>query len=103
MPPVDRCYLLLECDSDGVRPAVSTHLSKYPELVATPVGTDSERLTDRALAITDDLLGATARLVQRLHRTVHERRVLHDARRGVLGEPRDGDYIRGYADKLRQS
>ena len=71
--------------------------------VATPVDTSSERFTDRALAITDDLLQATARLVQRLHRTVHERRVLHDARRGSLGEPRDGDYIRSYADKLRQS
>jgi hypothetical protein len=34
---------------------------------------------------------------------VHERRVVHDARRGVLGERRDGDYIRHYAAKLRQS
>lgn len=81
------------------RPSFRSSLS----FVATPVDTGSERLTDRALAITDDLLGSTARLVQRLHRTVHERRVLHDARRGVLGEPRDGDYIRNYADKLRQS
>jgi len=71
--------------------------------VATPVDTGSGRLTDRALAITEDLLGAAARLVQGLHRTVHERRVLHDARRGVLGEPRDGDYIRSYADGLRRS
>ena len=72
--------------------------------MVTPVDTGTERLTDRALAITDDLLGAaTARLVQRLHRTVHERRVLHDARRGALDEARDGNYIRNYADKLRQS
>lgn len=71
--------------------------------VTTPVDTGSERLADGALAITDDLLGAAAHLIQRLHRTVQERRFLHDARRGVLGEPRDGDYIRDYADELRQS
>lgn len=72
------------------------------QIVATPVDTGSERLGDRALAITDEVLGATARFIQRLHTTVHERRILHDARRGVLGEPRDGDYIRSYADKLRR-
>lgn len=89
----------LDAPSAGGTSAIRSTLN----YVATPVDTGSERLTDRALAITDDLLGATERLVQRLHRTVHERRVLHDARRGVLGEPRDGDYIRNYADKLRKS
>lgn len=68
-----------------------------------PVDTGNERLADRALAITDDLLGVTARLVQRLRTSVHERRILHDARRGALGAPRDGDYIRVYADKIRRS
>lgn len=71
--------------------------------MATPVDTGNERLADRALAITDDVLGVTARLVQRLHTSVHERRILHDAHRGALGAPRDGDYIRAYADKLRRS
>ncbi|CAN5869571.1 hypothetical protein BH23ACT2_BH23ACT2_11800 [soil metagenome] len=71
--------------------------------MATPVDAGNDRLTDRALAITDDVLGATARLVQRLHSTVHERRVLHDARRGALGAPRDADHIRTHAEKLRKS
>ncbi len=71
--------------------------------MATPVDTGNERLADRALAITDDVLGATARVIERLHASMHERRILHDARRGALGAPRDGDYIRSHADKLRQS
>lgn len=71
--------------------------------MATPVDAGSERLADRALALTDDVLGATARLIQRLHTAVHERRILHDARRGALGAQRDGDYIRSHADKLRRS
>lgn len=70
--------------------------------MTAPVDAAPKLWSDRVLAIVDGALGVTSRLVSQLHTSVHEQRILREAERGSLGEPRDAAYIRAHAERLRQ-